>query len=158
MNDSRLDEVGIWLKMRLYGAQHIPHVHDAHIYYERWLSWWTACQPPWRKAGGWPFSRENTNTSWGKLEARGQNGIFIVVMSTTWWASSIKSAEDVRAFDEAVDDVHWVLGQFLKRRSSLGAPKSPPPPTGLQKPVSTASWLVRPPGKHQPKPSYKARR
>ena len=154
--DSRPDELGIWLKARLYSPQHIPHVADASAYRERWVSWWTACQPAWRKGREWPLSREgDTGSGWGKLRARGQNGIFIVVMSTTWWAASLTSAEESSKFDEAIADVHWVFDQLLKSYPVQSTPDPPPPPTNVQKPTSKASWLVRPSGKRQSKPSYK---
>ena len=153
--DSRPDEIGTWLATRSYNAEHIPHVPDVDTYHKRWLAWWKVCQPAWRKTNGWPFSKEETDVGWGKLKARGQNGIFIVVMSTTWWASSIESPEDRRAFEEAVDDLRWVLEQLLRLHSTSNAPDPPPPPAGPEILPSNAPWLVRPPGKRQSKPSYK---
>ena len=149
----------MWLKMRLYGGQHILHVPEASIYHQRWLSWWTACQLPWRKVNGWLFSREDSDVSWGKLDAPGQNGVFLVVMLTTWWASSLKSPEDLLVFNEAVGDIHWVLGQLLKWHPGPGMSDTPPLPSPVdsQTPVTTANWLVHPAGKCQPKPSYKVR-
>jgi hypothetical protein len=145
------------MKTRSYGADHIPHVDDINLYHKSWISWWEACQPPWCRGTGWPFSREEpTKADWGKLIARGQNGMFIVVMSTTWWASSLESSSDRDAFNEAVDDIRWVVEQISKLLSAPGTFNAPPRPTVAQKkPVSTANWLVRPVGKRQPKPSQK---
>ena len=69
--------------------------------------WWMSCQPAWRQNKGWPLPRDiPSTTNWGiKASARGQNGIFLVVMLTAWWASSIKSEKDWAGFDQAVEDV-----------------------------------------------------
>jgi len=144
------------MKGRSYSADDIPFVLDVGAYSKSWILWWTACQPAWRKSTGWPLSREkDTNADWGKLAARGQNGMFMVVMSTTWWATSLESAEDRYLFDEAVDDIRWVIMQVLE---SLPAPSTPevphdipPPPETCKSIPAAASWFVRPEGKRQSK-------
>ena len=109
-----------------------------------------------RKGGEWPLLKEgNISTGWGKLHAQGQNGMFIVVMLMTWWATCLKSAEESSAFNETVADVHWVLEQLIKSYLVNSTPDPPPPSTTVQKPISKANRLVRPSGKRQPKPSYK---
>lgn len=154
--NSRPGEVGMWIKARSYDARHIPHVPDANMYHTCWLQWWTVCQPAWRKANGWPFLKEgDTGVGWGKLASRGQNGMFVVIMSTTWWAFSIKSPEERHAFEEAVDDVRWVLEELLKLHSTSNTPDPLPPPGPPNAPISTATWLTRSAGKRQSKPSYK---
>ena len=66
--------------------------------------------------------------------------------------------EDQQVFDEAVGDIRWVLGQLLRLHSPPGPPNPPPPPlANAPKPVTTVSWMVRPVGKRQPKPTYKLR-
>lgn len=81
--------------------------------------------------------------------------MFIVVMSTTWWATSLESADDRRSFDEAVDDIRWVITQILKSLSAPGIPNAPrnnPPPPGPRGPIpAAANWYARPAGKRQPK-------
>ena len=96
--------------------------------------------------------------NWGKLGVRGQNGIFIVVMSTTWWAASLKPTDDQAIFDEAVDDVRWVIEQILEpleapAPGATEAAKDPSPPQGVQEPTSKATWQTRGDGKRQSKPS-----
>jgi hypothetical protein len=81
--------------------------------------------------------------------------MFIVVMSTTWWATSLESADDRRSFDEAVDDIRWVITQVLESLPAPGTPNIPrntPPPPGTQKPPpAAANWFARPEGKRQTK-------
>ena len=151
----------MWMKARSYSDSHVPSVSDVTAYSENWISWWTACQPSWRQGKGWPLPREHDGrTSWGKLTTRGQNGMFILVVSTTWWATSLKSAGDRGAFDEAVDDIRWVLEQLLESVPSpntLNVPLSPPL-TPTEKPVPTAAaatWQARSGGKRQSKPTRK---
>ena len=82
--------------------------------------------------------------------------MFIVVVSTTWWASSLESAEEWSAFNEAVDDVRWVLEQLLKlQQPALSTPDPPMLSKDTQKPVSKPNWMARSSGKRQPKPSRK---
>jgi hypothetical protein len=146
------------MKARLYSAHHIPFVHDADAYRKMWTVWWVSCQPPWRREGGWPLPRERgTETNWGKLSARGNNGIFLVIMSTTWWLPSLKSVDDKHLFDEAVDDVRWVIEQTLNPPPGSDNPNTTQnltPLSSTPKPVpSAATWLAHADGKRQAKPS-----
>ena len=120
-----------------------------------------ACQPSWRQGKAWPLPKEQgENAKWGKLAARGRNGIFIIVMSTTWWADSLKPTDPRGTFDEAMDDIRWVIERIIE---SLPAPapgaveaaENPSPAQGVQKPTSTATWQARGDGKRQSKPSRK---
>jgi hypothetical protein len=144
------------MKARHYDNDHIPCVLDVDAYCETWTSWWVACQPSWRRGEGWPLPKERAeNATWGKLAARGRNGLFLVVMSTTWWAASLKSADQRRLFEGAVDDIRWVIEQQLKTPMVLDAPavdgNSPDP----SKPDSTTvpTWLQRDGSKRSAKPS-----
>ena len=102
------------MKAQRYSDDHIPCVTDVATYQKLWIDWWTACQPPSRWGKGWPLPKEQVEkAAWGKLSARGKNGLFLVVMSTTWWAASLKSADHRRVFAEAVDDIRWVVEQQL---------------------------------------------
>ena len=81
--------------------------------------------------------------------------MFIMVMSTTWWGSSLKLPEEQLAFEEAVDNLHWVLEQLFKLHSTLDNSDLSPPPAVPSTPIRTANYLAHPAGKCQPKPSYK---
>ena len=152
-------EIGNWLKWRSYSTDRIPFISNVDAYRKNWLLWWTDCQPPWRKTTGWPLSRDQgTNSGWGKLAARGQNGLFIVIMSVAWWGFSLKSADDQRLFDEVVVDIQWVVEQMLKLlpASTPDIPHNVPPPPAAQKDLPPATnWFVRAEGKRQPKLSHK---
>ena len=152
---SRPAEVGRWMKDRRYTTDHIPFVPDVRFYYDNWTAWWTLCQPAWRQGKGWPLPRDNTGTTnWGKVGARSQSGLFLVVMSTTWWALSIKSEEEWALFDDAMGDVQWVIDQVIDWIKAMPVPTSPQP-SPPRKPggFSGATWMSRSDGKRQPKPS-----
>jgi hypothetical protein len=144
------------MKARCYDDDHIPCVLDVDAYREAWTSWWVACQPSWRRGEGWPLPKEGVeNATWGKLAARGKNGLFLVVMSTTWWAASLKSADQRHFFKEAVDDIRWVIEQQLKAPPVLDAPAVDKSTPSTSKPDSTAvpTWLQRERSKRLAKPS-----
>jgi hypothetical protein len=145
------------MRVREYAQDRIPFISDVASYRESWMEWWTSCQPAWRQGVGWPLPREHEGTTnWVKVGVRGQSGFFLVVMSTAWWAYSIKTEEEWSQFDEAVEDVEWVIGQVTcSLKASLGPiqPTRPATSDKSQKPKSTASWMVRDSGKRQPKAS-----
>jgi len=146
------------MKTRSYDPTQIPFISDVGLYSKEWTSWWTLCQPAWRQSEGWPLPREEQGAAkWGiKAGARGHNGIFLVIMSTTWWASSIKSAEDWAKFDEAMEDIQWVVDRMAAAsQEALPVPPPPVPPTPSQEPMPAqgAPWMAREGGKRQPKPS-----
>jgi len=150
----------MWMKpkSRSYTAEHIPHVSDVRAYRNDWIAWWTLCQPAWRKKNGWPLPRDNAgSTDWVKLGARGQNGLFLVVMSTTWWAFSVQSEKEWAEFNKAVDDIQWVIDQVTDSLKALPAPAPPAPAPSKtsQKPKTSlgTALITRGEGKRQPKPT-----
>ena len=154
--ESRPGEVSQWMKARRYDNNHIPCLTDVEAYRKSWVRWWMACQPSWRQDKEWPLPKERVEgATWGKLSARGRNGLFLVVMSTTWWASSLKSIEQRDFFEVAVDDIRWVMEEQLQ------LPPTPTPPT-VEKDTTTASkldpstlpvWLQRKGSKRATRPS-----
>ena len=80
-------------------------------------------------------------------------------MSTAWWAASLQPTDDRGTFEEAVDDLRWVIEGILDPLPvprTQGAPQSPTPLPGSGKPVSTAAtWQARRDGKRQSKPTRK---
>ena len=143
-------------RKRGYTPNHIPHIADVSSYCNGWIKWWTACQPAWRQGSRWPLSRNNTGTvNWKKVCARGRNGLFLVIMSTTWWAASVRSEKDWVEFDEAVEDIRWVIGQIQDWVNALPAStlsSSSETPQDLPSPPKV-TWMARPSGKRRPKPT-----
>jgi len=143
------------MKTRQYATDRIPFISDVRSYHGLWMVWWSSCQPAWRRDKGWPLPRDTDSantTDWGKVGARGQSGMFLVVMSTTWWASSIDSEEEQALFDEAMDDIHWVINQVVGRFNTIQTPIPPPKPSNKTPPLQ-ANWMTRADGKRQSRPS-----
>lgn len=138
------------MQKRSYAADRIPFIPDVPSYRNSWVEWWTLCQPSWRQNKGWPLPRDNASrTDWLKVIARGQNGLFLVVLSTAWWAYSIVSERDWVEFDEVVDDIQWVIDNVLGSLKALPPPVLPVPPKAPQKPKSSQGGVARADGKRK---------
>lgn len=105
----------------------MPEILSLDRYQEMWIRWWTSLQPSWRCAGdirkcSWPLPREPPSVHgplWDKLLAGGKDGLFIVVMSLSWWV--IKHGRDSgkdSQLEEALVDVSWVLANMVSVLSS----------------------------------------
>lgn len=154
--ESRPTELSTWMKGRSFSADRLPFVPNTGAFGRSWVTWWTACQPAWRRNEGWPLPKaRGSSTTWGKLAARGQNGMFIVVMSIALWAASLTPTDDRGVFDEAVDDIRWVFDQILDAPGAAGVVQDPTPPQETQNTASMASWQARGDGKRQSRASRK---
>ena len=83
--------------------------------------------------------------------------LLLVVISTAWWASSIQSEDNWAQFDDAVDDIRWVIEQTIEWLKALPAPTLPAPPETSQKPAlsSDVTWFSREDGKRKVKPLHR---
>jgi hypothetical protein len=114
-----------------------------------WVKWWTAAQPEWRQAKGWPFSQREALGEWGtKLSSGGKDGIFLVVMSLGWWAHAPNRSMDSN-LDAAIRDVAWVMGQLVTSLSarSVSRTSSPLPPAPPSQPRTDRGTSGKPPKK-----------
>jgi hypothetical protein len=105
----------------------VPTVISAPVYGTEWVKWWTTAQPRERKTQQWPFSMDGTNISWSKFPANGKDGIFLAVMGLSWWATAVRSSDEVVFFEQAVTDLHWVVQELTRTRTTQISPPSPPP-------------------------------
>ena len=136
----------------------IPFVSNVPSYRDNWVKWWTSCQFAWCQKE-WPLPRDNEGTTnWVRVGAHGQNGLFLVVLSTAWWAYSVQSEKEWAKFDKEVEDVAWVIGQVIGSIKALQASQpnlQPTPSKTPQQPTSSVAWMAHRTGKHQPKASRK---
>lgn len=105
----RPEEVGWWMKQKR-PLSNAP-VIDAGEFGAQWQTWWTAMQPEWRTLDAvWPFPHViPAEGSWGRLEhSGGSNGMFLVVLTLSWWARAVSQPSDTK-FNLAVKDVTWML-------------------------------------------------
>ena len=101
-------KVDNWLKD---SAGPHPVISDTATYARTWTSWWIKCQPPDCSTTLWPLPcKPLSPAQWGKLMKGGKYGMFLFLMSLSWW---VKSSELVQAdFIAAMEDLHWVLQQL----------------------------------------------
>ena len=88
-------------------------IESVQMYEDEWVQWWTKAQPDWRSIETWPFPKDDPGTEdWGSLFSSGKDGLYIVVMSLSWWAHALDPAVDFKIYD-AVSDVSWVMEQLI---------------------------------------------
>jgi len=103
-------------------------------YEELWIGWWTSLQPDWRNTGSWPLPRSpSADGSWDELLVGGKDGLFIVVMSLSWWIVECAKGEgesEESELEEALADISWVLSNLVSVLSAGDTePTSPPAST-----------------------------
>ena len=88
-------------------------IKSVQTYEDEWVQWWTKAQPDWRSVETWPCPKDDPGTEdWGSLFSSGKDGLYIVVMSLSWWAHALDPAVDSKIYD-AVSDVSWVMEQLI---------------------------------------------
>jgi hypothetical protein len=151
--EPRPHEVGDWIRGRKYTERFIPVVNDVRRFQDEWVGWWTASQPKWRCTQSWPFPQDHEDGgSWDDFPARGQNGVFLAIMATCWWARAVESAEDLALFEQAVEDIHWVIKECIRAQSPSASDEHLPPALG-----SWTRTFARGDGKRAVKPSQRVR-
>jgi hypothetical protein len=64
----------------------------------------------------------------------------------------VESVEDLAIFEEAVDDLHWVINECIRAQSPSASDEHPPPALG-----SWTRTFARGDGKRAVKPSQRVR-
>ena len=121
-------EVDSWLK-DAGGAY--PVVSDTVAYAESWRLWWIECQPKDRATAQWPLPREPLSmVQWGRLMNGGKHGVFLFVVSLSWWVKSSEPAPSSPGLAAAIRDLNWVLHQLT---DALTTPALEAPDTSRSK-------------------------
>lgn len=133
-------QVSWWFRHGRRSFKKIPEISSLPAYKESWATWWMSLQPDWR-SGGWPLHCSLSPVGlWNKILVGGKDGLFVVVMSLSWWI--IKNAEDKREdskLEEATADVSWVLSNLV---SVLSAGDDEQPSLSSPPPLPTASPVL----------------
>ena len=132
----------------------MPSIADVPQFQEKWIAWWSDCQPKWRSIEAWPFPcDEGEDKDWARLNVTGVHGLFAFMMSLSWLAISASLDSHCTSLDVAVADLHWVIKKLIhfNSQSQVAQPK-PIPALGSKFP----SHAERGTGKRQVKPSQKA--
>ena len=147
---SRPQEVVDWGHQR----NSVPTITDIQGFRDNWVDWWRSCQPKWRLVEPWPFPHDDAKgEDWARLNITGPHGLFAVVISTSWWATSTNSDSHRTAFDAAVTDLQWVienLAHYNSRLQQTGAEPNTAPA------IHFPGHRERDAGKRKIKPSSKA--
>jgi hypothetical protein len=122
--------VAPWLKSgRKYDTP--PDIPDRAKYAAAWWTWWIAQQPKWREARKLLRDTRKGET-WSQLRRGGNNGIFMLIVSLSWWLGAIgEPSNDVL---KAIGDVSWVLDQLLATPLDLTNETTKPSKRGLGEP------------------------
>ena len=145
-------EIGQWFCLGWweFTRKAIPTIESVQTYKDEWVKWWTKAQLEWRNVERWPFSQDNTGTGdWGDLFSSGKDGLYIVIMSLSWWVHTLDLGADSKVY-EAISDVSWVMEHII---TSLSADTivgdSLPPATPLPPAKCCKSFKVGPPTKRR---------
>jgi hypothetical protein len=86
----------------------------------QWKWWWVSMQPEWRNNGDvWPPTREHSGyEEWAILASGGSNGLFLVILSLSWWAKADLTDNTREVLLSAIEDVQWVIDQIAAGLSS----------------------------------------
>jgi hypothetical protein len=124
--------VGGWQK-RARKFSNIPTIKVGE-FVGAFREWWKALQPPNRDmSSGWPPPRDlSDDTDWSSLSHTGRNGVFLVMMSLSWWAHHATSPALVAEFDNVVEDVNWAFTTIVKFTSTNPAKRSQDDEAGVQ--------------------------
>ena len=156
--EKRPAQIHDWMKRKRILARP-PAIPQIELYAAQWQDWWSRMQPDWRR--GPDGLLRDRDGPWDKLAVPGQNGMFIVLVSLSWWrAIALESGLTLETCDECTQDVRWVLHK-------IAAFSPTPTSTGYvlyMTIYSTATILTPPPSKRSPestsceKPEKRARR
>lgn len=111
-------EVHWWISRGRKGKPTIPNLA---AFITQWWSWWLALQPEWRRCQMPTLTARailprTDDGSWDSLNKPGANGMLSVVATLKWWADNT-DGKDLR-WQEAADDVMWVLDRLIATRSA----------------------------------------
>ncbi len=88
----------------------MPNVPDPTAFAEQWWNWWRACNPSWRVTGNSNTLLRECNGTLDGATATGVNGLLSVLATLWWWrAKTPDSNTAINDWDDAMDDVLWVL-------------------------------------------------
>ncbi|KAK0436994.1 hypothetical protein EV421DRAFT_1739212 [Armillaria borealis] len=122
----RLAEVGWWQK-RKRQVNDRPELgrKDLRTLGNAWWTWWKALQPKWHGVadvvGPLEVRHMTGEGDWGLLWHPGANGLMTVLICLQWWGELTTEhygmgSIQMLAWESAVEDVLWVLGNNFARR------------------------------------------
>ena len=114
----RPEKVNAWIKSK---KKISPPEIDIDEFASSFMAWWIALQPGWRLADDGSFKYEAPkNEDWRVLHKGGSAGLYIVVVTLSWWVRALMPEIPSFCTWTAIHDVQWVIDQITKRLSTTG--------------------------------------
>ncbi|KAJ7838440.1 hypothetical protein B0H13DRAFT_1643265 [Mycena leptocephala] len=106
---SRPKQVQGWIARARTGGPN-PALIDVFAFASQWWTWWKALNPEWRRDGAVNGERlaRSGEGEWGPIVQTGPNGFLNVLICLRWWRDVINAGE-MGAWEEALNDIKWVL-------------------------------------------------
>ncbi|KAJ7830045.1 hypothetical protein B0H14DRAFT_2366100, partial [Mycena olivaceomarginata] len=102
----RPKEIADWVGR---ARNYTPAIADAEEFGKRFWGWWLDINPAWRTEER-PMKREGGSVVVDSGLPWPETGFLNVLMCLKWWHDAMKEA--TLDWEDAVDDVSWVLGQM----------------------------------------------
>ncbi|KDQ31341.1 hypothetical protein PLEOSDRAFT_1102316 [Pleurotus ostreatus PC15] len=110
----RPPQVGTWVKSARF-FHRIPNIPDPIEFAEQWWAWWRAANPSWRVSDDSDALLKEGGGTLDGVAPPGPNGIVGAITALWWWrAVTPDSSIAINDWQEAVDDVSWVLGRLAE--------------------------------------------
>ncbi|KDR77387.1 hypothetical protein GALMADRAFT_1326101 [Galerina marginata CBS 339.88] len=111
----RPQQVSDWIKSK---KKDVVPTLQVSSYGKLFKDWWMAMQPAWRNLGGQLVRGIPQGESLQALRKGGTAGIYVVVVSLSWWLKAQNAERDVEAW-ALVDDLSWVIQELNKDAPSV---------------------------------------
>ena len=97
-----------------------PPIDKAPTYTSTWCEWWSLIQPDWHTDSvTWPMLKNDIeDEKWTDVMKRGTNGIFLAILSVSWWYAQCGAGDERNECEEAILDICWVLERMIKVHKS----------------------------------------
>ncbi|KAF7345202.1 hypothetical protein MSAN_01896700 [Mycena sanguinolenta] len=139
----RPKEVGDWVAR---ARNYTPQIANGDEFGKRFWAWWIKINPAWRTEER-PMKREG-EMSWVGMDILGQNGFLNVLMCLKWWRDAMDAPSP--DWEEALNDVTWVL----ERMSDRMANSSPPTASSSPTPAANTDITARMPNRAGGAPTH----
>lgn len=118
--DGRPWQLSDWLaRGRKYQCP--PPIDKAPAYASAWRGWWSSIQPAWRTEGAtWPMLKKDVEgEKWVDVMKGGASGIFLAILSVSWWFAQCGAGNERDECEEAIMDICWVLERMIEARKTV---------------------------------------
>ncbi|KAJ7473235.1 hypothetical protein FB451DRAFT_1035848 [Mycena latifolia] len=107
--DGRPEQIANWTaRARKGGAK--PPIKSAEEFGKQWWKWYVAMNPRWRlESNTGRLDKYEDREEWAALAYTGPNGMLNALICLRWWRDKLEDGNQ-EAYQEALEEVYWVLG------------------------------------------------